>query len=311
MAPDNLRFHAGQRPRGRQRLPARSCPRFLRGHARRRTGTSPCSSVARPGPAASAMGPPSGPPTSSPPSRRSGARSRAGLNMAHQRHPLVDARHRRLPRWRPVGRRVPRTPRPLVPVRRVLAHLSDARAPAAGGRRLRGRPERGLVVRRRGVRIIRPYLGLRERLRPYVMSLMRMAHEDGIPPMRPLFLEFPDDAPLSGRGPYLFGPVLLVAPILDAGARSRPVYLPAGRGGPTRGPARRTKAARPSRSWPRWSGSRCSCAMVRVSRSPVSRRDRPTRADDDALISPSGAPGSPPTGRSHPRDHRAGGGTVV
>ena len=77
--------------------------------------------------------------------------------------------------------------------------------------------------------ILRDYLGLRERLRPYVMSLMRAAHDDGMPPMRPLFLEYPGD-PTSYQveDQYLFGPDLLVAPILEHGARSRTVYLPEG-----------------------------------------------------------------------------------
>ena len=77
--------------------------------------------------------------------------------------------------------------------------------------------------------ILRGYLALRERLRPYVMSLMKAAHEDGIPPMRPLFLEFPEDPTCYDvEDQYLFGPDLLVAPILEAGARSRTVYLPTG-----------------------------------------------------------------------------------
>jgi alpha-D-xyloside xylohydrolase len=77
--------------------------------------------------------------------------------------------------------------------------------------------------------ILRSYLELRERLRPYVMTLMRTAHEDGIPPMRPLFLEFPDDGACHAiETEYMFGPDLLVAPILEAGARSRAVYLPEG-----------------------------------------------------------------------------------
>jgi hypothetical protein len=41
--------------------------------------------------------------------------------------------------------------------------------------------------------IIRGLLSLRERLRPYVMRLMREAHETGTPPMRPLFYDFPED----------------------------------------------------------------------------------------------------------------------
>ena len=39
--------------------------------------------------------------------------------------------------------------------------------------------------------IIRKYMSLRERLRPYVMQQMANASKTGIPPMRPLFVDFP------------------------------------------------------------------------------------------------------------------------
>ncbi|MDT0439926.1 MULTISPECIES: glycoside hydrolase family 31 protein [Streptomyces] len=82
-------------------------------------------------------------------------------------------------------------------------------------------PEAGAILER--------YLRLRERLRPYVLDVMRQAHEEGLPVMRPLFLEFPGDAAAwSVDDAYLFGPDLLVAPVLDAGARARDVHLPAG-----------------------------------------------------------------------------------
>ena len=42
--------------------------------------------------------------------------------------------------------------------------------------------------------ILCQYLSLRERLRPYVMDLMRAYSETGAPPMRPLLFDFPDDA---------------------------------------------------------------------------------------------------------------------
>jgi alpha-D-xyloside xylohydrolase len=58
---------------------------------------------------------------------------------------------------------------------------------------------------------------------------MREAHEEGLPVMRPLFLEFPDDpATWSVDDAYLFGPDVLVAPVLTAGATDRTAYLPAG-----------------------------------------------------------------------------------
>jgi alpha-D-xyloside xylohydrolase len=60
------------------------------------------------------------------------------------------------------------------------------------------------------------------------MEQMRNAHKKGIPPIRPLFVDFPEDVSCySIEDEYMFGPDLLVAPVLEAGARSRKVYLPA------------------------------------------------------------------------------------
>lgn len=72
-------------------------------------------------------------------------------------------------------------------------------------------------------------LELRELLRPYTREVMREAHESGQPVMRGVFHGFPDD-PVAWTlaDQYLFGPDLLVAPVTQAGARSREVYLPAG-----------------------------------------------------------------------------------
>ncbi|MGC8780385.1 MAG: glycoside hydrolase family 31 protein [Anaerolineae bacterium] len=76
--------------------------------------------------------------------------------------------------------------------------------------------------------IIRELLFLRERLRPYIMAQMRRAGEAGVPPMRPLFFDFPQDAGAAQvEDEFMFGPDLLVAPVLEQGSRRRPVYLPA------------------------------------------------------------------------------------
>jgi alpha-D-xyloside xylohydrolase len=78
-------------------------------------------------------------------------------------------------------------------------------------------------------RILRQWLRLRERLRPYVMDAMRVAHTDGLPPMRPLFLNFPGEpACWDITDQFLLGDDLLVAPVVTAGAVEREVYLPAG-----------------------------------------------------------------------------------
>ncbi|NLX58614.1 MAG: glycoside hydrolase family 31 protein [Phycisphaerae bacterium] len=77
--------------------------------------------------------------------------------------------------------------------------------------------------------IFRDLLLLRERLRPYIMEQMGKASHTGAPPMRPLFFDFPDDARCQAvADQFMFGPDLLVAPVLAEGARSREVYLPAG-----------------------------------------------------------------------------------
>lgn len=77
--------------------------------------------------------------------------------------------------------------------------------------------------------MISDMLLLRERLRPYIMAQMRMASETGMPPMRPLFVDFPaDQAAWSIDDEFMFGPDLLVAPVTMQGAVERRVYLPAG-----------------------------------------------------------------------------------
>jgi alpha-D-xyloside xylohydrolase len=77
--------------------------------------------------------------------------------------------------------------------------------------------------------IISGVLHLRERLRPYIHEQMRRASTEGLPPMRPLFVDYPDDPHAWGvDDEFLFGPDILVAPIATAGQRSRKVYLPAG-----------------------------------------------------------------------------------
>ena len=77
--------------------------------------------------------------------------------------------------------------------------------------------------------VLTALLELRERLRPYTREVMREAHEDGQPVMRGLFHGFPRDPIAWSIGDqYLFGPDLLVAPVTEAGARTREVYLPAG-----------------------------------------------------------------------------------
>jgi alpha-glucosidase len=77
----------------------------------------------------------------------------------------------------------------------------------------------------------RHYLQLRYRLLPYIYSYAWEASQRGLPLVRPLALEFPDDAQsVAAPGDeYLFGREMLVAPVLFEGQTNRRVYFPPGR----------------------------------------------------------------------------------
>jgi alpha-D-xyloside xylohydrolase len=79
--------------------------------------------------------------------------------------------------------------------------------------------------------IMKEHLRLREKLRPYILEQMAVAHRSGRPVMRPLFLDFPaDQAAWEVDDQYMFGPDILVSPVITAGAEKRTVYLPEGSG---------------------------------------------------------------------------------
>ena len=78
--------------------------------------------------------------------------------------------------------------------------------------------------------ICRRYAELRYRLLPYTYTLAWQAHTRGLPLMRPLVLNYPDDPRAwTLDHQYLWGDDLLVAPVTREGATAWPVYLPAGR----------------------------------------------------------------------------------
>lgn len=77
--------------------------------------------------------------------------------------------------------------------------------------------------------ILKYYLELRERMKPYITELMEAAHIKGSPVMRPLFYDIPEDPKCwDVNDEYMFGPDVLVAPVMHAKMTSRKVYLPEG-----------------------------------------------------------------------------------
>jgi len=77
--------------------------------------------------------------------------------------------------------------------------------------------------------INRNSIKLRYRLLPYIYTAFWEAAETGVPIMRPLLVDFPDDrAAVEQNDEYLFGNDLLVAPATKDYDISRRVYLPRG-----------------------------------------------------------------------------------
>ena len=74
------------------------------------------------------------------------------------------------------------------------------------------------------------YLNIREDMRGYIVKTAKEAEDRGLPMIRAMFFEFPEDKKaweISDQ--YMFGGEYLVAPVTDHGARERRVYLPKGR----------------------------------------------------------------------------------
>ncbi len=78
--------------------------------------------------------------------------------------------------------------------------------------------------------ICRSLSRLRMALVPYLRQQFRTAADTGLPVMRHLLIDHPDD-PEAARihDQFLLGPDLLVAPVITAGQASRKVYFPRGR----------------------------------------------------------------------------------
>jgi alpha-glucosidase len=66
-------------------------------------------------------------------------------------------------------------------------------------------------------------------LAPYAAHLVAEAQDTGLPAQRALFLHYPDDREtFTIQDQYLYGTDLMVAPVIEAGAVMRKVYLPQG-----------------------------------------------------------------------------------
>jgi alpha-glucosidase (family GH31 glycosyl hydrolase) len=113
-----------------------------------------------------------------------------------------------------------------VPIMQYHSEFNHHRTP------LRDRTPWNIAERHNDERVIpvfRKFVKLRERLIPYIAEQARRTIDSSAPLMRPLYFDHPSDEkvwefPIQ----WMFGDSILVAPVLEPGATSWSVYLPAG-----------------------------------------------------------------------------------
>lgn len=78
--------------------------------------------------------------------------------------------------------------------------------------------------------VFRKSAEMKYQLMPYVYAQAKECTEKGLPMLRALFIEFPDD-PAAWRveTEYMFGSQILVAPLVEEGMTGREMYLPEGK----------------------------------------------------------------------------------
>jgi alpha-D-xyloside xylohydrolase len=73
----------------------------------------------------------------------------------------------------------------------------------------------------------RKVVEMKYRLMPYVYAQAKIASDQGLPMVRALFIEYPNDpGAWTVDNAYLFGSDIMVAPLFEQGSKERAVYLP-------------------------------------------------------------------------------------
>ncbi len=76
----------------------------------------------------------------------------------------------------------------------------------------------------------RTFANVRMNLLPYIYTEAKRSADTGVPMMRAMGLEFPQDPDAAALDQqYMFGEQLLVAPVTTASATNRDLHIPAGR----------------------------------------------------------------------------------
>ncbi len=78
-------------------------------------------------------------------------------------------------------------------------------------------------------KILRKFIELRYRIAPYIMNAVYTTCEEGVPLMRPLFFDYPDDQEaVNCDDQFIFGSSMMVVPVTKKGERKKTLYLPSG-----------------------------------------------------------------------------------
>ncbi len=221
----------------------------------------------------------------------------AGLGFSLSGHPVLDDGHRRLLRARPLLARRTRCPRT------SRSGASSTPAGSSSGPSCRcPRPRRGAEARDVGDgRRVAPRLpGASSSSTACATgccptstrSRARSPTRPGRSCARSSWTSATDAAARRVADQFLFGPAFLVSPVTTYKARSRSVYLPAGRPGTTSGRARPSRAGRRSTRPPPTTRCRSTCARARSCPSAPSSsgraRSRPTRSRSSSTPVPTG-----------------------
>lgn len=77
--------------------------------------------------------------------------------------------------------------------------------------------------------ISRKYINMRYELMPYLQNAFKQAHDSGNLIQQPLVYQFQNDPnTYNNEDQFMFGDSIMIAPVVEKGATSRSVYLPAG-----------------------------------------------------------------------------------
>lgn len=119
---------------------------------------------------------------------------------------------------------------PVMRLHGFRAPFKEPMSTTGGGKQISGAENEIWSYGEKIFEICKRYIALREKMRPYISGLMKDAHEKGTPVMRPMFYDFPGEkVAWDIDNQYMFGPDILVAPVLYEGVQERKVWLPAGR----------------------------------------------------------------------------------